>query len=189
MHYQWIDKSHPQRGQVEHFICERYWLSFKACLQNLPPRLLAVFHGDKLIAACGVQFAEQQELFSEQYLPQPLQQYQIHQKRIDDRRQLAEIGSMAALDASHLPVLFGVIVKALLGEQKEALVFTATRALQRYFARQGISLTQLAIAEKAALPESAQDIWGNYYNHSPMLLAGWLEQGADLQDVLAKEQM
>ncbi|AVJ57337.1 hypothetical protein C5610_07870 [Idiomarina sp. OT37-5b] len=96
---------HPLRSQVEAFICERYWLNFKACLRQLPSHLLAVFDEQtdnldgELVAACGIQFADQQVLFSQAYLDRSPQHYCIDGRPLPGYGQLAEVGSMAAVAA------------------------------------------------------------------------------------------
>ena len=59
MRYQWVTTTQANRSSVEAFICERYWLNFNACLSQLPEVLLALYENDTLVAACGIQFAEQ----------------------------------------------------------------------------------------------------------------------------------
>ena len=177
MRYQWVTTTQANRSSVEAFICERYWLNFNACLSQLPEVLLALYENDTLVAACGIQFAEQKPLFSEFYLDKPLQQYSVGNKPMPALENIAEVGSMAALAPPYLPLLFQAVIDSLLSRGITAVVFTATRALQKYFARQGIELTLLAEAKKNALPESVRDIWGNYYEHTPFVLVGWLSQG------------
>lgn len=188
MHHCWILPEHPQRQQVESFICERYWLNFNACLLTLPRLLIAVFDdttGGKptLVAACGVQFADEQPLFSQIYLNQPLANYRIQNKAMPMAERLAEVGSMAALAANYLPHLFQAVVKLLRNKQRTAIIFTATRALQKYFRRMGVALTTLEIANSSALPASWRSRWGNYYQHQPVVLGGWLAQGDVFEQV------
>ncbi|MDV6316428.1 thermostable hemolysin [Idiomarina sp. HP20-50] len=177
MHYQWITPTHRNRTSVETFICDRYWLNFNACLSHLPETLLGLYENGTLVAACGIQFAEQKPLFSQWYLDKPLQQYLVGNKHLPAAECIAEVGSMAAIRPNYLPLLFKAVVESLLLLGRTAVVFTATRALQKYFAREGIALTLLAEAKRAALPDSIQDIWGNYYQHQPLVLSGWLSQG------------
>lgn len=177
MHYQWITPAHANRTSVEAFICDRYWLNFNACLSQLPEALLALYENNTLVAACGIQFAAQKPLFSECYLDKPLQQYSVGNKCLPAIENIAEVGSMAALAPAYLPLLFQAVIDSLLSRGITAVVFTATQALQKYFSRQGIELTLLAEAKKNALPDSIRDIWGNYYEHRPLVLGGWLNQG------------
>lgn len=180
MHYQWIKPTHHHRALVETFICDRYWLNFNASLNQLPEELLAVYKNGSLVAACGIQFAEQNPLFSQCYLDKPLQQYSVGNKPLPAVEYIAEVGSMAALASSYLPLLFKAVIESLLLRGIAAVVFTATRTLQKYFARQGVELTLLAEAKKTSLPESIRGIWGNYYEHRPLVFGGWLSQGRPL---------
>ncbi|RWU11631.1 thermostable hemolysin-like protein [Pseudidiomarina gelatinasegens] len=177
MQYQLVTKNHTRRAQVEQFICERYWLSFKACLSQLPDTLLAVNDHEQLVAACGLQFAEQRTLFSECYLNKPLTSHDIAGLPMPKRDEIAEVGSMAAISATYLPTLFAAIVHALEVHQRSAVVFTATRYLQLKLERSGIALSYLADATQSALPSELQNLWGDYYQHQPRVLAGWTHQG------------
>ncbi|TDP38312.1 thermostable hemolysin [Idiomarina aquatica] len=183
MHHCWILPDHPLREQVETFICNRYWLNFNACLRTLPRLLVAVFDDEVLVAACGVQLADEQRLFSQTYLNQPLHAYQVSSRPLPAAEKLAEVGSMAALAASYLPHLFGAVVKLLGNIQRSAVIFTATRALQKYFRRMGVALTALETAQISALPESVRELWGSYYQHQPVVLAGWLTQGSAFEQL------
>lgn len=147
MSYQLIDLSHPQRQAVERFICERYWVQFNACLTHLPPRLIAVVEGTQIVAACGMQLAEDAPLFSEYYLNQSLEQ---------PRHKLAEVGSMAVLSGNYLQTLFVTIHQAAHDLQRQYLLFTVTRFLQLKLIRLGIQ------AHEQALPESLQNLWGSF---------------------------
>ncbi len=187
MRHCWILPDHPLREQVESFICERYWLNFNACLRSLPRLLIVVFDDAKLIAACGVQLADEQPLFSQTYLTKPITGYQVNSRPLPPPERLAEVGSMAALDPSYLPLLFRAVVRLLNSHNRTAVIFTATRALQKYFSRLGIALTALETAQQSALPESTRDLWGNYYQHQPVVLAGWLEQGCVFEQLITTQ--
>ena len=177
MNYQLVSRQHSQRRQVEQFICERYWSSFQACLIALPDMLLAVFDDDALIAACGLQFAEDRPLFSEYYLDQALTDYQVAGQRLPERNKIAEIGSMAARSADDLKPLFAAIVEITTQLNRTLVIFTATGYLQRTLRRSGVVLSELAPAHETALPNELQGIWGDYYRHHPKVLGGWLAQG------------
>ncbi|KFZ28784.1 hypothetical protein IDAT_06145 [Pseudidiomarina atlantica] len=177
MLYQLVTKQHQQRQTVEKFICDRYWTSFHACLLTLPEHLLAVYQDDELIAACGLQFADERQLFSEYYLSRPLEQHHLNGMRFPERRNVVEIGSMAARNGDDLHPLFAAVVEIASQLNKTLVVFTATRYLQRTLARSGVTLMPLADAQESALPLDLQGIWGDYYRHHPKVVCGWLAQG------------
>ncbi|CUA85230.1 thermostable hemolysin [Pseudidiomarina woesei] len=167
MSYQLIDFNHPQRQAVERFICERYWVHFNACLNHLPQRLIAVFEGTQIVAACGMQLAEEGPLFSEYYLSKPLEQR---------RQKLAEVGSMAVLSGNYLQPLFVAIHQAAHDLQRQYLLFTVTRFLQLKLKRLGIQAQTLAPAYEQALPETLQNLWGNYYQQQPQVFMAAVQQ-------------
>lgn len=167
MTYQLIDLNHPQRHAVERFICERYWVHFNACLNHLPPRLIAVFEGTQIVAACGMQLAEEAPLFSEYYLNQPLEQ---------PRHKLAEVGSMAVLSGNYLQPLFFAIHQAAHDFQRQHLLFTVTRFLQLKLTRLGIQAQAIAPAYEQALPATLQNLWGSYYQQQPQVFMAAVQQ-------------
>lgn len=177
MRYFWVLPEHPHRHEVESFIRQRYWDNFNAQLRFFPTRLIALTHHGRLVAACGIQLADQQPLFSQVYLQQPLQSYLVNSRPLPDDAQLAEVGSMAAVAPIYLPELFAAVVKLLRPLARNAVIFTATRALQNYFRRIGITLTELENAQPSALVPTECAQWGSYYEHQPKVVAGWLEQG------------
>lgn len=167
MLYQIIEPNHPQRHAVENFICERYWVHFNACLNHLPQRLIAVFEGNQIVAACGMQLAEEGPLFSEYYLNRPLQ---------PARHKLAEVGSMAVLNGSYLQPLFVAIHQAAQDFQRDHLLFTVTRFLQLKLTRLGIQAQAIASAHESALPRTLQNLWGNYYQQQPQVFMAAVKQ-------------
>ena len=167
MSYQLIEPNHPQRHAVERFICERYWVHFNACLNHLPQRLIAVFEGSKIVAACGLQLAEEGPLFSEYYLSQPLQ---------PPRHKLAEVGSMAVLSGNYLQPLFVAIHQAAHDFQRQHLLFTVTRFLQLKLTRLGIQAQAMAPAYEQALPATLQNLWGSYYQQQPQVFMAAVQQ-------------
>lgn len=177
MRYFWVLPEHPQRHEVESLIRQRYRDNFNAQLRSFPERLIALTHEQHLVAACSVQLADRQPLFSQVYLQRSLQHYVVNSHPLPDNAQLAEVGSMAAAAAAYLPELFCAVVKLLRPLGRTAVLFTATQALQKYFRRMGITLTQLECATPDVLEPAERGRWGSYYAHQPKVLAGWLEQG------------
>lgn len=183
MAFQFILPDHPQRKIVEGFICQRYWLHFNACLSHLPERLLAVFEPSQenqhecsesiVVAACGIQLAEESALFSEYYLPEALERLFAGTYQRND---FAEVGSLAVADARYLIELFNAVREAAQSLQRQQLVFTITRFLQVKLQRLGIQVQQLAEAHEHCLPQTMQGLWGNYYQQQPRVIVADVTQ-------------
>ncbi len=183
MAFQFILPGHPQRKIVEAFICERYWLHFNACLSHLPERLLAVFEPRqddqhqsfeaRVVAACGIQLAEESALFSEYYLPKVLEQIFAGTYQ---RTDFAEVGSLAVADARYLTDLFKAVHEAAQSLQRQQLVSTITRFLQVKLQRLGVQVQQLADAREQCLPQAMQGLWGNYYQQQPRVIVADVTQ-------------
>tara|TARA_B100000700_G_C15033612_1_gene851711 strand:+ start:1847 stop:2491 length:645 start_codon:yes stop_codon:yes gene_type:complete len=171
----WVKPSDVNRLAAEHFICERYWLSFNACITQLPEHILAVYQNDRMVAACGIQLAETRALFSEQYMTQSLGTCRVLGQLAPAREQIAEVGSMATLGRRYLPFLVDAIVLALRDIHRALVLFTATRGLAHFLERRGIELEKLATAAREKLKSDNRADWGSYYAHQPSVFAGWTD--------------
>lgn len=179
---------HPQRALIEHFICAKYWLSFAACLQQLPYHLIAVFEHQQPVAACALTAATEQPLFCETYLSQPAQQLIATATNTTiERQHLIEVGSMACVDHRYLPVLFAAIIEATAAAQRPWLVFTATSPLRRHLKRFDLPTLVLGEAHSSALPQAQHQQWGRYYATQPVVVAGHIDQGRTLVTQLAPQ--
>ncbi|MDT7525473.1 thermostable hemolysin [Pseudidiomarina sp. GXY010] len=175
---QFILPNHPKRNQVERFICDRYWLHFQACLERLPPLLLALFEDEEVVAGCAIQLAEQGPMFSEYYLPTAAQNFVTTRVAATvSRQQLAEIGSLAVADGRYLTPLFSAVYQAATALNKNYLLFTVTRFLQLKLQRLGIQTQPLGLAHEQQLPSTLQGLWGNYYQQQPQVILVAVNQG------------
>lgn len=66
-----IDRNHPKRDEVEHYIAQRYSLAFDARLNCFMPTFMALMDDDHIKSLCGYRVASDEALFLEQYLDHP----------------------------------------------------------------------------------------------------------------------
>ncbi len=186
---QHIGTEHPLRATVERFICAKYWLSFAACLEQLPKHLIAIFDQQQQpVAACALTPATSLPLFCEHYLELPAEQLMTQANGSNiERHQLLEVGSMACVDHRYLPLLFAAIIQAASQLQRPWLVFTATSPLRRHLQRFELATTVLGKALDSALPTNSHQQWGRYYSTQPLVVSGHIKQGANLVAQLAPQ--
>lgn len=183
-----VRPGHPLRARAEQFICDKYWFTFSACLAALPEQLICLCDdtGD-IVAACAFSIADHRKLFSERYLGHPVQEHieTVFLTRIQ-RQRIAEIGSLACLNHTYLPMLFAAVVDYASQHNVDFLLFTATAQLRRHLQRLQLPTQILANAPAVALPEAEREQWGKYYDRQPLVLAGRTQDGVRLQHHLQR---
>ncbi|WP_164742396.1 thermostable hemolysin [Pseudidiomarina mangrovi] len=187
--FHYIGPSHPLRATIEQFICAKYWLSFAACLEQLPLHLIAILDQQQQpVAACALTPAAEQSLFCEHYLPQPAEQLiTASPQQPVSRQQLLEVGSMACVDHRYLPLLFTAVIHAANELQRPWLVFTATTPLRRHLKRFNLPTTVLGQALDSALPTTQHQQWGRYYSTQPLVVSGHVAAGQWLYQQLSDQ--
>lgn len=176
-----------ERARLEAFIQAAYLQAFEARIPHFLPLLLGLYQSDgALVAACGLQFADEAPLYLEQYLDQPVEQrLGAHCRRPVPRAGIVEIGNLATSAPGNGRLMFAAIGQQLHRQGLEWVVFTATRGLLNSFHRLHLNPTMLADAAAERLGPDAE-CWGSYYRHQPRVMAGALAEG---QRILAENSL
>lgn len=127
-------------------------------------------------AALGYKRADEEPLFLESYLDEPVEaavSRALGSRVTRDR--IVEIGNFAADNALAMVELWGTAANDL-GGRSEVAVATLTAPLRRMFARIGLPILPLAPATPDRLGQSASD-WGSYYESDPQVCAGRIAEG------------
>lgn len=175
-----INRCHPLRKEVEHYVACRYELAFNAKISEFMPTYLCIYNDqEELLSVCGYRIASEEPLFLEQYLPlqaEVLMQQQFSQpiKRIN----LVEFGQLASFSKGVSPLHFILIAKHLIEQGFEWCIFTATDPLYAMMVHLGLTPTILANADPSQISDS-QTNWGTYYHTAPRVSAGNLKLGLD----------
>ena len=175
----------PERSAVEAFLESAYHRAFRGAIQSHYPTLLSLQdHRGEIQAAVGFRLASEGPLFLEQYLDAPVEHLLPPLTgEILSRVQIAEIGTLASIDAGASLRLFQALARRLDAEGCTHAVATATRQLRRLFKRIGFSTEILSAADPARLgPAAAQ--WGGYYDREPEVRAGAIAAALPLLDSL-----
>jgi hypothetical protein len=96
-----------------------------------------------------------------------------------DRARIAEVGHLAAQRAGEGRRLIFLLGEHLAGEGRQWVVSTLTEELRHLFVRLGITPLALGRADPAALGDTG-GLWGSYYDHHPVVLAGQVDQALRL---------
>lgn len=168
-----VDRSHPQRQEVESFIQAVYGARYGARLHSFMPTLVALRDGEgELLAAAGYRSAGEHALFLERYLDRPVELLlAAGALRPPARGRIAEVGHLAAARAGQGRRLILQLGPQLVAQGFDWVVSTLTEELRHLFARLGLVPVALGIADPALLGLEAAD-WGSYYEHRPLVLAG-----------------
>jgi hypothetical protein len=168
-----VDRSHPQRPELESFIQAVYGARYGARLHGFMPMLVALrdAQGD-LLAAAGYRDAGTQPLYLERYLDRPVEQLlATGAGGPPARARIAEVGHLAAAQAGQGRRLILQLGPQLAAQGFEWVVSTLTEELRHLFRRLGLAPLALGMADPALLGPEAAD-WGSYYEHRPLVLAG-----------------
>lgn len=167
------------RAEAESFIRETFALAYGASVRSFMPRLLAVClkNGD-LMAAFGVRSANEERLFLESYLDQPIEQAIQEETGVKlDRSKIVEIGNLAAIYPGGVRWMIVALTVMLYEEGYEWVVFTGTSALRNGFHKLGLHPIEICPARIERLDAEERACWGTYYDNKPAVMIGNIRQG------------
>ncbi|MDR3517732.1 MAG: thermostable hemolysin [Azospirillaceae bacterium] len=167
--FELVGPEHRLRPAVESTIRSAFHRGHDARLTTLPHWLVARVDDTGVIGAASLRFAED-GFFSEHYLDQPVERAIAQQTgTTPDRRELAEVGGLAAGRPGEIRDMIGGIVGFLQDRGMRWAFFTATIRLRFLLRRTGIPLIDLATADPARI--EAAESWGRYYQQQPRVVA------------------
>lgn len=165
----------PGRDLVEAFISEVYQRKFNARICEFSPMLIALEQQRTLVAAMGLRSGKEAPLFLEQYVDTSIEEairaLGFHQVM---RHHIVEVGQLAAMQAGQGRQLMRAAVPLLANLGFQWVASTVTHELRHLLIRLGIAPFTLGIASASRLGEKAK-VWGSYYEHSPVVVAGRIQ--------------
>lgn len=169
-------KQHPctkRRSELEDFITVRFAERYGARIQHFMPCLLGLEDaGGQLQAAVGIRGADAGGLFLERYLARPIEQEITSSNgRYLLRREIVEVGNLAAVGAGHARWLIVALTDVLVALGFRWVTFTGTSTLVNSFQRLGLSPFSLGLADPACMGDELGD-WGSYYATAPQVMVG-----------------
>lgn len=166
------------RPQVERFIHEVFAHAYGARVQHFLPALLSLQSSEKrVLAALGMRTASDGTLFLENYFDIPVEE-KLRQVtgHAAARTHIIELGNLASVHRGGLRLLIIALTAYLKGAGAEWVVFTAVPVVLRAFAALNLNLYPLGPADRSRLGKE-QEQWGSYYDHSPVVVAGKVNEG------------
>lgn len=172
------DSGSPFRRLVEDFIAAEFREHFGAEIRSFMPMLVGLHDaGGRLKAAVGYRAAASEPLFLESYTNGPIEQVLARQSGVHvSRGEIVEVGSLACTGGRAAMEIVAALGPALIGEGFSWVVFTGADTVRNVFRRLHLKPVALCIANKTVLG-AAQQEWGSYYEHNPVVMAGRLADG------------
>ncbi len=162
-----------RRALLEAFIRERFAEHYGARVRHFMPCLLGLESADGAVrGAVGLRAAGEAPLFLERYLDRPIEQVIAgYSGQPIARRDIVEVGNLAALGAGAARLLIVALTDLLVACGFRWVTFTGTPALLNSFQRLELSPLPLGAADPACLGDEQAD-WGSYYANHPQVMAG-----------------
>lgn len=166
-----------ERRRVERFIESTFSTRYHAKISEHYPILMSVRDAnDTILAALGFRSADNNILFLEQYLDDPIEQVLTeHLSQPILRHDIIEVGNLAATTNGASIFLFISLNTWLKQQGYKTATVTATQGLKRFFSMLKLDFVQLGSAESQRVP-NAEKQWGSYYQKKPQILAGSIVQ-------------
>ena len=167
-----IGQQAPNRGAVEQSIMQKFEASYGAHLSHFLPDLIRLGASNDIGAVVGVNPAQKNGLFLEQYLDRPVEQAIAAAFMTPvDRDQVVEIGNLAANAPGLAYSLFAILATALSEAGYKWVACTATPQVASMLAKLNFSAQPLCDADPSRLESGTAD-WGEYYSSRPRVMAG-----------------
>lgn len=174
-----VHPAHDLREEAERLIEAVYASTFSVRLAGHFPVLIAVVDEDnRVVAAAGCRRADDEPLFLEQYLDEPIERVLARQVNAPvARSEVMEIGSLAATGVGPAAqMLFAALAAYLYEEGAIYAVATATRRLRSAFRAFGFGANEIASANLAKLANGGAG-WRGYFQHDPVVVWGHVASG------------
>ena len=178
---QQVPQGTPFRDELEKFIAAAFRDQHGAQIGSFMPDLLGMRNvSGELRAVAGYRAAQQERLFLEQYLDQPVEAVLAAKLgRQIERAQIIEIGNLASNGCRQARHLVSLLPRYLLDRGYSWVVFTATSLVRDVLSSVGAGMVELAVADRSRITVG-NDMWGAYYRNDPRVMAGYLPDGLHL---------
>ncbi|MDR6957683.1 hypothetical protein J2W43_001664 [Pseudomonas brassicacearum] len=167
-----------QRPAFEAFIQQRFRKAHGADIRHFMPQLFGLSNADNgLCAVAGVRMANDESLFLERYLDEPIEPLiGAAAGHPVDRVGIVEVGNLAASDTGSARLSIIAITYLLAMGGLEWVAFTGNIGLVNSFHRLGLKPVTLCAADPARLGDERHS-WGSYYESKPWVHVGNIRAG------------
>lgn len=168
-----LDERHPNRAEVEAFIYQVFYQAYGAKVKNFMPKLIAL-RDEKLhlMAAFGMRPAQNNSLFLEQYLDEPIEA--VISKSLNQvikREEITEIGNLAVNNPRNAGILIAHVIQHSIDVGVKWCVATAHQTLQNGLRKGGCDVFPIHSVDPMRLPANVRADWGSYYENRPQVIA------------------
>tara|TARA_B110000285_G_C15132315_1_gene624491 strand:- start:1911 stop:2504 length:594 start_codon:yes stop_codon:yes gene_type:complete len=161
-----LNRYHPLRADVEHYIQNLYQTIFGATIKTFPSILIALIEDNSIKAACGMR-THLDGYFSQIYCDAKLKNIIINQEQADLDAKVFEIVNLVTSSPIASIKLIKAINKFLHDRKVDYIVFAASQSLRFFLQAMGLQLHTICPADKTRIV-SPQD-WGTYYQTNPLV--------------------
>ena len=170
----------PQRSELETFIRNEYREHFDADVREFMPTFLALHDAaGRISAAVGCRSAALEPLFLEVYTEQPIERMiEMRAGAPVPRDRIVEIGSLACRDGRAAMAIIRALAPYLIEAGFSWVAFTGADTVVNVLRRMNLEPLALCVADSSRLGASRL-LWGSYYDHDPVVMAGRLTDGLD----------
>lgn len=147
---------------------------FDACIEGFMPDLAAYRHVSGATGVIGIRGANDERLFLESYLDQPVESViSDSARRPILRREVVEVGQFIVDDKAIVLDFFRDLVPFLRSRGYEWVCFTGTNRIRKLLTKVGFFGKPVAMATKDKVGSDALN-WGTYYQFEPCVIVGKL---------------
>jgi len=174
-----LEANHPERGEAERFIHDRFGLEYNADIKEYMPHLVRLkTRAGEMVAAAGYRDAACHRLFVEHYFDEPIEMLiSQHLKQDVSRADIVEVGNLADAHPGGARAAITALTAYLYGAGFRWVVFTGVIKLRNAFFRLGIDTIHIGDADPDRLTTEEQHDWGRYYLAGPKVMAGDIHEG------------
>ncbi|MBE0370567.1 thermostable hemolysin [Pseudoalteromonas aurantia] len=158
---QWAEVGQRGRTELEEAVRIGFSHAFQAMVYEFYP-LLSQLKLPQGQCTLGLRFASNSELFIEQYLDAPIENYL---PQAESRRTIAELGNLHSTYRRATVSHFIVVTMALLSSQVRFLAFTGTEQVRQLMSSLEIPICELSKAEPRRVTTAHH--YGRYYQANP----------------------
>jgi len=174
-----LTSEHPDWESTTATIALVYRRAYGARLNLFMPYLLKVSGREGAFRAIvGLRDAQEEKLFLETYLDEPIEQAiaRVSGEPVA-RGEIVEIGNLAESKPGDARLGIIATTRYLHKLGYRWVVFTAVPQLLNAFRRLGMEPMEILEADPTRLPQAQRDIWGSYYDEHPKVCCGSIARG------------
>ncbi|TNE94027.1 thermostable hemolysin [Porticoccus sp.] len=169
------------RQRVETYVARQFQSVYGASINEFMPLFLSLGCNEQLSAVTGIRPVEEQPLFLEHYLDQPIEQEVVRVFETPaNRLSVVEIGNLAATHRGSSQLLFVLLAATLHRAGFRWITFTATPQVRKTINRLGFELRIIDEAKPERLEQNVLKQWGSYYHTNPLVVAGDLNHAMQI---------